>query len=56
VTEFGSFDQIAVEPPHEGIDRRVLTTSKATVQEYSFEPAASFPLHQHPQSRPDAWV
>jgi len=51
VTELGSFDQIGVEHPYEGIDRRVLTTSKATVQEYSFEPGASFPLHQHPQEQ-----
>lgn len=51
MTHFGSFDQIGVERPYEGINRRVLTTSKATVQEYFLEPDATFPLHRHPQEQ-----
>lgn len=51
MTDFGSFEQITPETPYKGIDRRVLTTSKATVQEYRFEPGASFPIHQHAQEQ-----
>jgi quercetin dioxygenase-like cupin family protein len=51
VTRFGSFGALAAEAPHVGIDRRVLATEKATVQEYRFEPGASFPLHHHPQEQ-----
>jgi quercetin dioxygenase-like cupin family protein len=51
VTAFGSFDEIAADIPYDGIDRRVLTTSKATVQEYRFDPGASFPIHNHPQEQ-----
>lgn len=51
MTDFGSFEEIAAEIPYAGIDRRVLTTSNATVQEYRFEPGASFPIHNHPQEQ-----
>ena len=51
MTDFGSFDELASEAPYDGIDRRVLTTSKATVQEYRFEPGASFPVHHHSQEQ-----
>ncbi len=51
MTRFGSFDEIPAETPYEGIDRRVLGTSKATVQEYRFDPGATFPLHRHPQEQ-----
>jgi quercetin dioxygenase-like cupin family protein len=51
VTQYGSFDELEGEAPYAGIVRRVLTTSKATVQEYSFEPGATFPLHHHPQEQ-----
>ena len=51
MTDFGSFEQLTAEAPYEGIDRRVLTTAKATVQEYRFEPGASFPIHHHPQEQ-----
>jgi unsaturated pyranuronate lyase len=49
--ELGSFEELAAETPYAGIDRRVLTTSKATVQEYRFDAGATFPLHQHPQEQ-----
>lgn len=51
MTDFGSFDGIDAESPYPGIDRRVLTTSKATVQEYRFEAGASFPIHHHEQEQ-----
>jgi quercetin dioxygenase-like cupin family protein len=51
VTQLGRFDDIEVERPYDGIARRVVTTAKATVQEYRFEPGATFPLHQHPQEQ-----
>jgi quercetin dioxygenase-like cupin family protein len=51
VTDFGSFEEIGAESPYAGIARRVLTTSKATVQEYRFDAGATFPIHQHPQEQ-----
>jgi quercetin dioxygenase-like cupin family protein len=51
VTEFGSFDQLGADSPYAGIARRILTTEKATVQEYSFNAGASYPLHHHPQEQ-----
>ena len=51
MTTFGSFDETAAEVPYSGVDRRVLTTSQATVQEYRFEPGATFPIHNHPQEQ-----
>ena len=51
MTEFGSFDALEADSPYPGLLRRVVTTSKATVQEYTFEPGASHPIHQHPQEQ-----
>jgi quercetin dioxygenase-like cupin family protein len=51
VTDLGGFDDLPAEVPHEGIDRRVLTTAKATVQRYTFAPGASFPVHHHEQEQ-----
>jgi unsaturated pyranuronate lyase len=51
VTDLGSFEHIRAETPYPGIARRVLTTSKATVQEYRFDPGATYPIHQHPQEQ-----
>jgi quercetin dioxygenase-like cupin family protein len=51
VTEVGRFEQIAAETPYPGIARRVLGTAKATVQEYRFDPGATYPLHEHPQEQ-----
>jgi quercetin dioxygenase-like cupin family protein len=51
VIEYGSFAELTGESPYAGIVRRILTTSKATVQEYSFESGATFPLHHHPQEQ-----
>jgi len=51
VTDFGSLEQIGAETPYAGIARRVLNTSKATVQEYRFDAGATFPIHHHPQEQ-----
>jgi quercetin dioxygenase-like cupin family protein len=51
VTQIGRFDEIGPETPYDGIARRVMTTAKATVQEYCFDPGATFPLHHHPQEQ-----
>ena len=51
MTDLGSFEQVPAEIPYAGIDRRVLTTSKATVQMYRFAPGATFPLHHHAQEQ-----
>jgi len=51
VTDAGSFEQLGADTPYPGIVRRVLTTAKATVQEYRFDPGATYPLHQHPEEQ-----
>lgn len=51
MTAFGRFEELLSEAPYEGIDRRVLTTPEATVQEYRFGPGAQFPIHHHPQEQ-----
>ena len=51
MTQIGRFDEIGAECPYDGIARRAMTTAKATVQEYRFEPGAAFPLHRHPQEQ-----
>ncbi|HET9103917.1 MAG TPA: cupin domain-containing protein [Solirubrobacteraceae bacterium] len=51
MTRTGVFDALAPEQPYPGIDRRVLGTEKATVQQYRFDAGATFPLHRHPQEQ-----
>jgi quercetin dioxygenase-like cupin family protein len=51
VTDLGSFEQLPAESPYAGIERRVLTTAKATVQLYRFAPGATFPIHHHAQEQ-----
>lgn len=51
MTDLGSFEQLPAQTPYAGIDRRVLTTPKATVQMYRFAPRASFPIHHHAQEQ-----
>jgi quercetin dioxygenase-like cupin family protein len=51
VTDVGSFEHVPAEIPYAGIERRVLTTSKATVQMYRFAPDATFPIHHHAQEQ-----
>lgn len=51
MTDFGSFEESAADSPYAGILRRVVTTTKATVTEYRFEPGATFPIHDHPEEQ-----
>jgi quercetin dioxygenase-like cupin family protein len=51
VTGFGSFEETSADSPYPGILRRVVTTAKATVTEYRFEPGATFPIHAHPEEQ-----
>ncbi len=47
----GSFDALPVEEPYDGLRRRTFDSAGATVNEYTFEPGARFPLHRHPQEQ-----
>jgi unsaturated pyranuronate lyase len=47
----GSFDGLPVEEPYPGLRRRTFDATGATVNEYTFEPGAEFPLHHHPQEQ-----
>ena len=47
----GSFDTLQAEEPYPGLRRRTFDSAGATVNEYSFAPGASFPLHSHPQEQ-----
>jgi quercetin dioxygenase-like cupin family protein len=51
VSTLGSFDALPAEEPYPGLRRRTFDSAGATVNEYSFEPCASFPLHRHPQEQ-----
>jgi quercetin dioxygenase-like cupin family protein len=51
MTRTGALDDLPIDAPFRGIARRVLSTEKATVQEYRFEAGATFPLHEHPQEQ-----
>ncbi len=51
MTRAGALGTLPVDVPFSGIARRILNTEQATVQEYRFEPGASFPLHRHPQEQ-----
>ena len=51
MTYFGSFEESSADSPHAGILRRVVTTAKATVTEYRFDPGATFPIHEHAEEQ-----
>ncbi len=51
MTRTGALEDLPGEAPFSGITRRVLRTAKATVQEYRFDPGATFPRHQHVQEQ-----
>jgi quercetin dioxygenase-like cupin family protein len=51
MTAAGRLDELPGDSPFPGVERHVLTTEKATVQEYRFGPGASFPQHRHPQEQ-----
>jgi quercetin dioxygenase-like cupin family protein len=50
-SSIGSFDDLDVAEPYPGLHRRSFDGTGATVNEYSFEPNASFPLHHHPEEQ-----
>jgi quercetin dioxygenase-like cupin family protein len=50
-TVIGTFGELEVEHPFEGITRRTLQASRATIAIYDFEPGSEFPLHTHPQEQ-----
>jgi quercetin dioxygenase-like cupin family protein len=47
----GSFESLDADEPYPGILRRSFDSAGATVTEYRFAPAATFPLHKHPQEQ-----
>ncbi len=49
--ETGSFDELPSEEAYPGVNRRSFSTHEATVNSYTFEPGASFPLHSHHQEQ-----
>jgi quercetin dioxygenase-like cupin family protein len=51
MSTLGSFESLPVEEPYPGLRRRTFDSAGATVNEYAFEPGASFPLHRHPQEQ-----
>ena len=44
----GRFADLEAGEPYPGVVRRTFDSAKATVNEYAFEPGASFPIHRHP--------
>jgi quercetin dioxygenase-like cupin family protein len=47
----GSFDDLEASEPYPGLRRRSFDGTGATVNEYSFEPHASFPIHHHAEEQ-----
>jgi quercetin dioxygenase-like cupin family protein len=47
----GSFHALEETEPYAGLRRRTFDSDGATVNEYRFEPDASFPLHRHPEEQ-----
>jgi quercetin dioxygenase-like cupin family protein len=47
----GSFEALAESEPYPGLRRRTFDAAGATVNEYRFEPDATFPLHHHPEEQ-----
>ena len=51
MSTFGDFESLDVSEPHPGVSLRRFDSVNATVNEYTFDPRASFPLHSHPQEQ-----
>jgi quercetin dioxygenase-like cupin family protein len=51
MSALGRFDALPAEEPYPGLRRRTFDSAGASVNEYSFQPGASFPLHRHPQEQ-----
>jgi quercetin dioxygenase-like cupin family protein len=47
----GTLDELPVSEPFEGLRRRSIDATGATVNEYSYEPGARFPIHRHPEEQ-----
>jgi oxalate decarboxylase/phosphoglucose isomerase-like protein (cupin superfamily) len=47
----GDFQSLDASEPHPGVRLRRFDSVNATVNEYTFDPGASFPLHWHPQEQ-----
>ena len=50
-TRTGSFEELESSEPYPGLRRRSFDGTGATVNEYSFDANASFPLHHHPEEQ-----
>jgi quercetin dioxygenase-like cupin family protein len=51
MSTLGRLESLPVEEPYPGLRRRTFDSAGATVNEYSFDPGASFPLHRHAQEQ-----
>jgi quercetin dioxygenase-like cupin family protein len=47
----GAFADLPVAEPYKGLRRRTFDGTGSTVNEYSFDPGASFPIHRHPEEQ-----
>jgi quercetin dioxygenase-like cupin family protein len=47
----GTLAELPVSEPYEGLRRRTIDAERSTVNEYTFEPGAQFPVHRHPQEQ-----
>ena len=47
----GSFGELVAEEPYPGLVRRTFSSAEATINSYTFDPGATFPLHRHPQEQ-----
>lgn len=47
----GHLTDLTVAEPFDGLRRRTIDSTKATVNEYSFDPGARFPVHRHPEEQ-----
>ncbi len=50
-SRLGTFEGLPVSEPFVGLRRRTFDAAGSTVNEYSFEPGASFPIHRHPEEQ-----
>jgi quercetin dioxygenase-like cupin family protein len=49
--DIGAFASLASDQPHPGVTRRTMSSERATVTWYAFDPGAAFPAHRHPQEQ-----
>jgi quercetin dioxygenase-like cupin family protein len=47
----GTIADLPATEPFAGLTRRTIDATKATVNEYAFQPGASFPIHRHPEEQ-----